>query len=348
MFNTKKTSKRGLLVKFAVGFSVAFTVLSSGLTCVGQQWAANMFSVRSHDFGTVAKGAEVEFRFELQNNYVEDVHISHVSSSCGCTSPSIEKQTLKTWETGAIVAKFNTNSFRGQKSATIRVAIDKPFPAEVQLQVKGNIRADLSFEPGSIQFGEVSQSQKKRIGVRIIKRGSINWRIQDVKSTFTDIKVGLQETFRSHNQVQYDMIVELQGDAEPGFLNGELHIITNEQDGNQKIPISFMGKVLPAIVVSPEILALGSVAPHEQIEKKIFVKAKQPFKILRIQTSDPCLTVESGDQEKKTQILTVRFQASGKTGRHECKAQIHTSLGPLSIGTLTAIATVEAKTDTNR
>ena len=323
------------LIVFLVVFFVFYQ------TALPQKWAADMFAVRSHDFGTVASGSDVVFRFELQNKYVEDVHISHVSSSCGCTSPSIEKQTLKTWETGAIIAKFNTNSFRGPKSATIRVAIDKPFPAEVQLQVKGNIRSDLSFEPGMIQFGEVSQGEKRRASVRIIKRGSANWRISDVKSTFTNVKVGLKEVFRSYNQVQYDMIVELQGEAQPGFLNSELHIITNER-GGQKIPINFVGKILPAVSVSPEILALGSVKPDEEVEKKIFVKAKTPFKVLRVETSDPCLVVETNDQEKKTQILTVRFRAGEQAGRHECTAVIHTSLGPMSVAKLTAIATVES------
>ena len=80
------------------------------------------------------------------------VHISGVRASCGCTTPSISKDTLKTWETGAIIAKFNTDSFLGKKSATLTVTIDKPFYAEVQLNVAGYIRSDIVFNPGAVRL----------------------------------------------------------------------------------------------------------------------------------------------------------------------------------------------------
>ena len=50
---------------------------------------------------------------------------------------------MKTYEKGAIVATFNTNSFHGQRGATLTVIIDKPFYAEVQLHVRGYIRSDV-------------------------------------------------------------------------------------------------------------------------------------------------------------------------------------------------------------
>ena len=57
----------------------------------GQEWAEKMFSVTSHNFGTVAKGSKTEFRFIYRNLYEEDVHVSSVRTSCGCTQPAITK-----------------------------------------------------------------------------------------------------------------------------------------------------------------------------------------------------------------------------------------------------------------
>lgn len=328
------------LANLITSFCIAFFFLTS--ICNGQKWASDMFEIRSHDFGTVANGSNVEYRFKVTNKYIEDIHISHVSSSCGCTTPSITKKTLKTWETGEIVAKFNTTSFRGHKSATIRVAIDRPYPAEVQLEVKGNIRADLAFEPGVIEFGEVPQSEKKRMSIRIIKRGNPNWKINDVESTYTGIRVGLREVTRNFNEVIYEMIAELQDDAPTGFVNGELHLVTNEPN-TDKVPVNFLARVVPEIQVTPEVVPLGVVEPGEVTEKKIFVRAKRPFQITGIECKDPCLNIESGDENKKTQILTVRYTAPTKTGRHECEAKIMTSLGTNFIGSLKAVATVEKK-----
>ena len=75
----------------------------------GQEWAEKMFSVTSHNFGTVAKGSKTEFRFVYRNLYEEDVHVSSVRTSCGCTQPAITKKLIETHETGEIVAAFNTS-----------------------------------------------------------------------------------------------------------------------------------------------------------------------------------------------------------------------------------------------
>jgi hypothetical protein len=77
-----------------------------------QEWARKMFTTTSHDFGTVAAGAKAVFEFPVKNIYLEDIHIASVRASCSCTTPSVKTPTLKTYEKGAIVAQFNTDTFR--------------------------------------------------------------------------------------------------------------------------------------------------------------------------------------------------------------------------------------------
>ncbi len=95
-------------------------------TASAQNWAEKMFKETSHDFRIVGRGAKSEFHFEFTNVYEQDVHVAAVRSSCGCTTPSITKDTLKTHETASVLATFNTSSFIGQKSATITVVFDRP------------------------------------------------------------------------------------------------------------------------------------------------------------------------------------------------------------------------------
>ena len=103
--------------------------LLMGSTASAQDWARKMFETTNHDFGSVARGAKAEHEFVLKNIYLEDVHIVAVRSSCGCTTPRIAKEWLKTYEQGAIIAHYNTGSFLGRKGATLSVTIDKPFYA---------------------------------------------------------------------------------------------------------------------------------------------------------------------------------------------------------------------------
>ena len=136
-----KQSRRDLFRHSAKLILAGGLISTSNPFAYAQQknWAAEMFKTLDHDFRTVGRGTKSEFHFELQNKFQEDVHIAAVRTSCGCTTPSISKKTLKTLESGAIIAKFNTDTFIGPKAATVTVVFDRPYYAEVQLKVKGFI-----------------------------------------------------------------------------------------------------------------------------------------------------------------------------------------------------------------
>src|SRR5208337_5641076 len=80
-----------------------------------QDWARDMFDHTSYDFGTVARGAKVEHAFGVENIYLEDAHIESAQASCGCTTPEVPVEILKTWKKAYVVAKVNTVHFEGQK-----------------------------------------------------------------------------------------------------------------------------------------------------------------------------------------------------------------------------------------
>ena len=66
--------------------------------------------------------------FERTNLCLEGVHIASLRSTCGCTTPRIEKQTLKTYGKGAIIAHINSDRFLGHQTATLTVTLDKTPP----------------------------------------------------------------------------------------------------------------------------------------------------------------------------------------------------------------------------
>jgi len=197
---------------------VLLGVLLSVSSLQARPWAVKMFETCHHDFGTVARGGTAEFDFAFQNIYKEDVHVASVRSTCGCTTPTILKQDLKTWDKSAIRTKFNTRSFLGKKSATITVVIDKPFPAEVQLTVTGYIRSDVVIEPGSVEFGDVDEGTSPDRKVTVSYAGRSDWRLTDVQSAATFFSVRLNEKQRGGGKVAYDMTVHLTDEAPSGVV----------------------------------------------------------------------------------------------------------------------------------
>ena len=199
-----------------------------GSPVVAKEWAKKMFETLDHDFETVARGAHAEFDFKLRNLYKEDIHIASVRSSCGCTTPTILKHTLKSWEYGAIRTKFNTRSFLGHKTATITVVIDQPFPAEVQLTVSGFIRQDVVLHPGSVEFGELDAGSSAEQRIKVSYAGRGDWAIQEVKVPGDHYDVDFRETNRTDSRVDYEMLVKVNGDAPAGYLNDQMLIVSND------------------------------------------------------------------------------------------------------------------------
>ncbi|MCA9267219.1 MAG: DUF1573 domain-containing protein [Planctomycetales bacterium] len=323
-------------------FALVFSFLTAGAHA--QEWADKMFKIRTHNFGTVARNSQQVFRFELQNIYKETVHISGVRASCGCTTPSVEKNTLATWENGAVVARFNTDSFLGQKSATLTVTIDQPFQAEVQLQVSGYIRSDVVLSPGAVEFGEVEPGTVPERKIQLTYAGRGDWQVEDIRSANDHLQVSMQPTGRGNGRVSYELTVRLKEDAPAGYINDYLHIVTNE--GRNPIPLAVSGRVTPAVTISPASLFLGVIEPGRSVTRQLIVRAKKPFRIVNIHCDDKCFAFAPSDEAKPMHILPVTFTAD-QAGKIACTIAIETDL-PGGSAEFVASATVNnAQTASN-
>lgn len=308
----------------------------------GKEWALKMFTATSHDFGNVARGSKSEFVFEIQNPYEEDVHIVDVKTSCGCTTPTITKPTLKTWEKGAIIATLNTKAFVGPRTSTLTVVIDKPFYAEVQLNIAGNIHSDVDFQPGSVLFGEVEQGQPAGQEIAITYRGRSEWQIVDVRSVNTHLEVELSEPRRVPGGVMYKMFVNLKPDAPAGSIFDTLNLVTNDEKlPSVSLPVE--GRVVPPIAISPSTLFLGMLRPGQTVTKQMVVTGKQPFRITKIRCDDPtAFQFKVTDTVKKVHLIPVTFTAGDEGGDIHQVIEIETDLPNGGVGSCTARGTIGA------
>lgn len=327
--------KKALIFSLLIVFSLVFPVSA-------EQWANGMFKVKDHDFGSIARGSKAEFKFQIKNPYMEDIHISSVSSSCGCTTPKIEKQTLKTYETGSIIAHINSNKFLGQKGATLTVTIDKPYYATVFLHVKTYIRSDVVFSPDSVNLGDVKQGETVNRKVRVTYAGRSDWKINKVRSKNPHITATATEVSRRNGQVVYDIDVNVDGELPTGTVTDHLMVVTN--DWNKKeVPLEVDGNVHSGITVSPSTLFLGVLKPGQKIEKRLIIRGEVPFRVTGIEADGGKFSYDEneGSQPKKVHVLPIQYTASDKPGRVTHQIQIATDLGETVTSTLPTYAVVD-------
>ncbi len=325
-----------LTVMLAVGVFVPTLVTEAS----AQNWAEKMFAEKTHDFRIVGRGTKCEHLFELKNLYEEDVHIAALRTSCGCTTPSLTKETLKTHESGAVVATFNTSTHIGQKAATLTVVFDKPYYAEVQLKVSGFIRTDITFDPPEVGFGEIPSGQSRELEIVITHRGDSDWQITDVRSHYTNLQVRLNPPERAPGLVRYRMLVRLDDSVPEGEIHERLTLISNDRDF-PTTEMAISGRVRPIVSVSPASVSLGTTSADKVVEKRLIVKGDEPFGIADVVCSDRRFEFEVPVGRKKVHFVKLRFQADGTAARIAQEIRIVTDLPGNKSASCVAIGTIE-------
>lgn len=111
------------------------------------------FNTLIHDFGTLTQGDKAEFKFEFINDTVAVLAIQHVTTSCGCTTPSYSKRPVKGKHKGSINVKYDSERL-GQFSKTVFIYTN--FSLEpVELRITGKVLSQ--EEKSALKDGDVSK-----------------------------------------------------------------------------------------------------------------------------------------------------------------------------------------------
>lgn len=91
------------------------------------------------DVGEIPQGKPKAIVFEFKNTGKNDVLITNVQGSCGCTATEYTKEVVKSGKTGLITATYNAANI-GAFTKTVTVTTNADVTAKV-LTLKGNVKA---------------------------------------------------------------------------------------------------------------------------------------------------------------------------------------------------------------
>lgn len=340
--------------------TIAFPVLLLLLTASGfadESWGAGLFKIKRHDFGRVALGADAEYRFVFENDFVQNIQIVDAQSSCGCTSVSIPKKIVKSEEKGVIVAKLNTTGQHlREKSATITVHLEATVKGQiirdvVQLFITSYIRPDVVLTPGIVEFGSIPEGKTVVRELRLDYSGRPDWALTKIERGNPHVHAKAEEIKRNYGEVSYKITVTLRPNTPVGYVKDALRFTTNERSVGvskpSEIVLPIQGNVMAPIHAKPSPFMVGLIAPGESVAKSFVVRSETPFRILAVETQDKRFRFSFAKQESNIQIVSVLFSSKDDSLTEPVdlnnKIRIRTNLPDQEFLVLDALARIAPK-----
>ncbi len=265
---------------------LAFTFLLTGLSSAQAQgqlnWAQKMFEKQSHDFGVVARGADVRYRLAFKNLYKEPLHVANVRTSCGCSAAKPSKTSVASLETAYIEISMDTRKFTRRKDASVIITFDAPLYQEVRIPITAYIRTDVVLTPGSANFGTVDLGAGATQTLDVAYAGRNDWTIREVRTNNSHLTGTVTETGRAGGRVNYKLHLTLDPDAPAGKLSQQITLITDDAN-SPYVPVLVEGVVQPDIVVTPALVSLGMLTPGREKTFNVVIRGRKPFAIEKIE-----------------------------------------------------------------
>lgn len=279
-------------------------------------WVYQLFEEKSHDFGNVARGADVKHRLKVINPYEETIRVISVGKTCGCTDAKAAFTELKTHEVGYIDVAMDTVKFLGEKKSNVLAtfSFEGGATATAQIPIRSFIRSDVVVQPGAADFGTVDlgAGSTKTLSVDYAGRG--DWKIEDVQSASPFVEVSIQERSRTAGGVGYNLNVTLKPNAPVGTVRDRIVLKTSDGQSST-VPVLVEAKVEPDIVVTPAQVKLGQLQPGQQKTVNVVIRGKKPFVINEVvcQESD-CFAVRLDSQASPVHVVPLTVKTPESSG----------------------------------
>ncbi len=202
---------------------------------------------------------------------------------------------------------MDARRFTGAKTVGIRVTVGPEFTSSAELKVSATSRQDIVFNPGQVNFNQVTQGQKLLQTIDVEYAGRLDWKLENVVvPNDLPITVVHNEKYRKPGQVGYTLQVTLLPNAPPGLIKDFIQLKTNDPNAPM-VPLLVEANVAAALTVAPNALNLGNVKAGETLTRRVVVQANKPFRVLEVQGVDGTISLKT-PTGAVARVQTITFQ----------------------------------------
>lgn len=306
-------------------YTLALITLLLALPC-SYAFAGLVPDNETHDFGERIMGEKTTHTFVLRNDGDEVVTISDVRAGCGCTKPTGWKSEVAPGETTEVSVEYENKNRPGPFHKVVRVMHDAG--PTLRLNLKGNIRPEVSYEPDRIHWESITRSNPASREVVLTTAMLDSLEITEVTSHNENIVAELIDVPEDPKTKR--LKVSVKKTAPLGELHGRVSMRTNGEFVDEiSIPIS--GRVFGDVKVTPEqvrFLPTLQGNPHRVVEITVTDTSNtKGFKVTEVK--DPTerldVNIEPGESPG-TFLVTAKFRDTfNEPGAHAGQLEIVTN-----------------------
>jgi hypothetical protein len=205
------------------------------------------FNDTRHEFGNVLDGTFPTWVFSFINNGNQELKLTDVKASCGCTSPQWSREPIKPGDSGQVKVVFNSNGYAGRqfaKNVTVTTNIMENGQAKQEfLFIQGNVVSKLieipqypaKFSEPKHDLGSVKPGKKVKWPINIMNEGDSTLRIKDIITTCSCITFDKKVmTIAPHQSLIINATLTTKG-IDPKSLTETIKVMTNIPAKNMKL-----------------------------------------------------------------------------------------------------------------
>jgi len=218
---------------------------------VAGKGAKIQFATPVYDFGKVQAGEMVKYSFIFTNIGEEQLEVSNVQPSCGCTTAGDWTRSVPPGGTGKVPVQFNSANFNGQVLKTITVTSNEKQKPVTVLQLKGTIWKPIELVPQYTVINVAPDASGASASVRIINHLEEPLSVFEPVSSNPAFSVALI-TNQPGKEFQLNLAA---GDLSSGTVQGKVTLKTSSAK-TPTLDVPFWASVQPVISVIPARIML--------------------------------------------------------------------------------------------
>jgi len=206
----------------------------------------------SFDFGDMKQQQTRSATVTVTNEGAGLLRILDVKADCGCTVPTLAKDSLAPGESTQIEIQFNSKKFHGTVIKAVNITSNDPNNSQVDVIIKANVHAALVIDPVNQRVG-FSRSLRGEVLTKQVTFTAMDVPVLEISAGKTRQGLFDVKTINGHEGDPQVSILEITvpADMESGRHRDHVRVDTNIEE-MATVDIEMQAWIAQALTVSPE------------------------------------------------------------------------------------------------